>query len=223
MTLPEDRPDIGEKYSRATESSHLEVTPDRFGDVDMLIASGWTSDGLGARLYRLRMEWDFLNQRELAAASLSTAHAISMNRLKSLRSTMDALMVFALQHAARTRITAGDREVRLIAARALDMWICPNCKHCTGRGFTGGFGVPMVLCTACAGTGKRPLRLGSVESTNRFGLSLMGVMDRKTETFTAQMREFLRYRSRHAVGRDEAGRDIEQRLKTLRSTEAQED
>jgi hypothetical protein len=37
------------------------------------------------------------------------------------------------------------------------------------------------------------------------------------------MREFLRYRSRHAVGRDEAGRDIEQRLKTLRSTEAQED
>ena len=43
MTVPGDRPTIPERYARALESSHLEATPERQGDVDVLIAAGWAN------------------------------------------------------------------------------------------------------------------------------------------------------------------------------------
>ena len=53
-----DAPTIGERYSSATESSNLRAHPDRPGDVDLMIASGWIADGLATSLYRLRSEFD---------------------------------------------------------------------------------------------------------------------------------------------------------------------
>lgn len=58
MTNTDDRPTIQERYSRATQSSHLEVIERRTGDVDILIAAGWVGDSLGTLLYRLVAEWD---------------------------------------------------------------------------------------------------------------------------------------------------------------------
>ena len=74
MTGTEDRPTMAEQYSRAMESSHLEVTEER-GDVDFLIAAGWTGESLGTDLYRTRMEFDGLNKRELAMADTSPTSA----------------------------------------------------------------------------------------------------------------------------------------------------
>ncbi len=56
--LPEDRPTVTEKYATAIESDSLEVSTERRGDVDMLIAAGWTAESLGTALYRLRTEFD---------------------------------------------------------------------------------------------------------------------------------------------------------------------
>ena len=50
MTLPEDRPNVTERYSSALNSSHLEVPTDKRGDVDTLIASGCAREALGTRL-----------------------------------------------------------------------------------------------------------------------------------------------------------------------------
>jgi hypothetical protein len=49
---------MAERYSRALSSTHLEAVADERGSVDMLIAAGWVSEGLGTSLYRLRTEFD---------------------------------------------------------------------------------------------------------------------------------------------------------------------
>lgn len=52
-----ERRDLAERYSSAIESSHLEVTLE-MGDVDLLVAAGWTKESLGTALYRVMVEFD---------------------------------------------------------------------------------------------------------------------------------------------------------------------
>lgn len=55
---PEDnRMTMGERYGGATESSNLRVK-EGFGEADLLIASGWLPDPMGAKLFRLAREFD---------------------------------------------------------------------------------------------------------------------------------------------------------------------
>lgn len=58
MTAIEDRPSLPERYSRALESTHLELVLDERCSVDMLIACGWVKETLGTELFRLRSEFD---------------------------------------------------------------------------------------------------------------------------------------------------------------------
>lgn len=69
MTTDTDPPTIAERYQRATHSSHLRVQ-ERRGDVDYLIAAGWLREGLGAVMYRLRVEYDTV-RGEMRAAEAS--------------------------------------------------------------------------------------------------------------------------------------------------------
>lgn len=70
--MVDDRPSLPERYASAIESSHLEVLPTRCA-VDYLVAAGWTRDGLGAMLFRLRTEYDAVRgERTLA---ILNAHA----------------------------------------------------------------------------------------------------------------------------------------------------
>lgn len=60
MTSIDDdqKPTLGERYMRATTSTHLRLQEGRC-DVDLLIAAGWLKqDALGTLLYRLRGEFD---------------------------------------------------------------------------------------------------------------------------------------------------------------------
>ncbi len=65
MTSIEDRPTIGERYSSATESSNLKFDTQKRGDVDLLIAAGAIKDGLGAKLFRLCVEFDKADLRAI--------------------------------------------------------------------------------------------------------------------------------------------------------------
>lgn len=54
----EDRPNIEEQYTSATQASSLVVDADRSGSADKLIASGWSKSRLGSALMRLHSEAD---------------------------------------------------------------------------------------------------------------------------------------------------------------------
>lgn len=56
---------VQDRYSRSVTSSHLEVT-EFVGDVDALIAAGWLRDSLATSLWRLRVEYDQVDDRQLA-------------------------------------------------------------------------------------------------------------------------------------------------------------
>lgn len=220
MTLPEDRPSVGERYGRAMQSSHLQVTADKPGDVDVLIAAGWTADNLGCHLYRLRMQFDsFGRQRAPQSDGL-----VGVNCLTMMRPAKLALDAFALAQAVRAGLQADERAVLLIAGSALSVWISPNCDHCGGRGFNGGFGVPHERCNHCAGTGKRSPRLGRTDENHQFGRHLLALMDAKTEFVAKRMRDFLSQReSASRIRHGAAEQALSQRLGELRSTAAQED
>jgi len=98
MTL-DDRPNLEERYGRAVDSTHLEVRETRCS-IDYLIAAGWAAERLGAKLLRLRLEYDAIRgaQRQAkrnaidafaAAAAMDKAaradpdNAASLNRQAS--------------------------------------------------------------------------------------------------------------------------------------------
>ena len=221
MTLPEDRCTTAERYGRAMQSSHLQVTADKPGDVDVLVAAGWAYDGLGCKLYRLRVQFDGMNRKDAARPSNAR---VGVNCLTMLRPAKLAMDAFALARAVRAGLRADERAVLLIAGSALHAWISPNCDHCGGRGFNGGFDVPRELCNHCAGTGKRHSRLGRTDEDHHFGRHLLTLMDAKTEFVAKRMRVFLSQReSASKIRRGAAEQALVQRLGELRSTAAQED
>lgn len=54
----EDRPNVEEQYTSATQATSLVVDPDHSGAADKLIASGWSKSRLGSALLRLHSEAD---------------------------------------------------------------------------------------------------------------------------------------------------------------------
>ena len=191
MTGTEDRPTMAEQYSRAMESSHLEVTEER-GDVDFLIAAGWTGESLGTDLYRPRMEFDGLNKRELAMADTSLiARVMALAQMGSLHQTKQTLGRFALAHATRKKFDREPDAIMAVVGAALDVWLDPTCHHCGGRGFTGGFVGPMIWCSHCHHTGSRRVRLAKTEDAHQFGRSLLNEMDRKCDRVAGMMKRFL--------------------------------
>jgi hypothetical protein len=55
---------VADRYARAITSSHLEVT-EFTGDIDALVASGWCKESLATMLWRLRVEFDSVDAREV--------------------------------------------------------------------------------------------------------------------------------------------------------------
>ena len=112
---------MAERYSRALESSHLEVDVEHPGDVDVLIASGWVGPSLGSDLLRTRSEYDSVNKRELACAAESlVSRVVVLSSLSSLDATKRHVAGFAIQMATITKFDREPEEVLRIAAKALD-------------------------------------------------------------------------------------------------------
>lgn len=277
------RPDIEERHAQAIESDDLMVLLKRCS-VDYLVAAGWVRDGLGADLFRLRVEFDNARAdllqaqrnaadgaraannlerhatagaakaaaegdakkaaamrrdterardnakalREATEAAALTARNMILIHLKSLERTSQALHTFAVAFGARSRFYNLDA-IHAIVPRALQLWLDPNCPHCRGRGFSGGFGEPVRLCQECISTGKRingnpGFRLARSDSGHEFGRALLVEMDRKTERVVQAMKLYL-HSSR--VPDEEWGeaqaQALRQRLADLRSTQAEID
>ena len=120
-----------------------------------------------------------------------TERAMVLVHLKSLDDTSQALGKFALTLAAREARGLAEPAVRKIAGRALDFWLDPLCMACHGTGAVGGYGEPRNTCTACNGTTKRPVRMGTDERGHQFGRLLLAAMDSKTDYVQGRMRAFL--------------------------------
>ena len=56
--VDDDKPNIEEQYTSATQATSLVVDPDHSGSADKLIASGWSKSRLGSALLRLHSEAD---------------------------------------------------------------------------------------------------------------------------------------------------------------------
>lgn len=232
--MSDDKPMIDERYATALNSSHLEMSLEKRGAVDLLVAAGWVRDDLGTRLFRLRKDYldvlptldmahaertrlqaeaaeaeadarkdrseedaarlmaEALRLREEAAQTAMTAHVMALVHAPSLEPAKRSLGEFAGWLAARQQFRAPAVIVMAIAGRALDSWLDPLCHHCTGRGFTGGYSAPMVLCKSCGGTGIRHPRLGKTDAEHAFGRALLVEMDRKAERVARSMARFLR-------------------------------
>lgn len=192
---PNEVPTIGERYSKATESSDLRVRAERRGDVDALIAAGWIKDGLGPTLYRLLVEFDTVRAQLRGAASLSRIdRLLVLDRLKSLRLAHVALRVFAIEQAEEQRFFRPDRIVWFLTDRVLGVFLDPTCPHCAGRGFNGGShrGEPQVLCRPCRGAGHRRDQIGRDDQERAFAQHLLGQLDVTLDEVDRQMRAFMR-------------------------------
>lgn len=181
---------IEERYGRAINSSHLEVK-DTAGDVDVLIAAGWCGDGLGAMLTRLRIEFDAV-RGTISAAEIGETNRrmLVMMRLRTLREVTAAINEMAA-HLARGREWPAE-VVRGLAWRALSAWLDPNCQHCTGRGFTGGYDGPHVLCRPCGGSGSRRANIGRNDAEREFAARIGVVLEREAGAVKTQMQRYLR-------------------------------
>ncbi|CAB4159236.1 hypothetical protein UFOVP703_74 [uncultured Caudovirales phage] len=193
MTNNPDRPSIPERYTRALESSHLEVEGDHQGDVDVLIAAGWVKETLGTALYRARSEFDAVNKRELALVSTSLiARVVVLSKMTSLMRTREAVGRWALKQATVLKFMQPDAAVYRLSGQALDVWLDAACHHCGGKGFTGGYGLPQVLCKHCGATGSRRYRMGTNNQEHEFGRALLTRMDAKCDRVAKAMGRYLR-------------------------------
>lgn len=232
--MSNDRVTIAEQYSRAMRSTHLEVKPDR-GDLDMIVSAGVTAhrESLGVLLYRTRAEFDAAKRDALRAENMASRGEISeatsalamvLLELKTLRETKQALGDYAEKQATLHRVMLGPRHIATIAGRALEWWLDPTCRHCQGRGFSGGNGTPILWCQHCRSTGRRHMALDDNKDGHDFGRYLIDAMDMKCQRVARRISRYMR----HAQGkpREDAAThvaELQARLVELKRAEAQED
>ena len=86
MSDIEDRPTLGERYSSATNSSHLKLTKLDEGrcDLDIVVAAGWSGhdNSLGMLLYRLASEFDSVRSSQKLAVRQADMRATALNTLR---------------------------------------------------------------------------------------------------------------------------------------------
>lgn len=186
-----EAPTIAERYQCATSSSDLRVIDHRRGDVDMLIAAGW-SDPLGASLYRLQGEYDQA-ARDIMRMGSETDAIMAMGKLKSLTATRVQLVRFATDAAKRWRVSLDPQVIGILAGQCLSAFLERNCQKCHGTGRTGGYdGKSPGLCRTCKGTGKAKDTIGINPDQRFFAQRLLMLMDSGVSEAARQMIGVLR-------------------------------
>lgn len=85
------------------------------------------------------------------------------------------------------------RAIATLIGQVLDAWLDRLCYRCSGRGFTGGWSKPKVMCPSikqggCGGMGsKRSARFGNTNAEHFFGLWLLNVLDTKVQGAMGRM------------------------------------
>ena len=127
-----------------------------------------------------------------------TERALILSHLSGLHSTKAALGRHAVVLATKTRFMRPNRDALILAGRVLDVFLNPNCPHCSGRMFTGGGrhedSGPQVICRPCGGTGKRRGALGKDDEERRFAGGLLSDIEQKASQFEQQVARHMRER-----------------------------
>lgn len=142
--IADDVVTIGERYASATHSSDLTPRMDGMTDADVLLAAGIAAGGderllIALKLWRMRVNGD-------------------MDGLYSVVGRADGWMSGYLSRKGNRPIPKAARMA--LVADTMKWWLHPTCSYCNGHGFIE---VPdtnrlsTVACTACHGTGQRPL------------------------------------------------------------------
>lgn len=184
---------VAERYASAIESSNLRTKLDRRCDTDMLMAASWANSPLGANLSRLRTEFDSAKAEVRGQGATSQIDMVlALSKMPSLTSVKNELGRFAVRQATLRRFMEPDSVVLALVGQALQMFLDPTCHRCNGVGYTGGYGLPEVVCKHCDG-GKRTFRLaGRTESQREFLKFLMAQMEASAGFAEDQMRKLLR-------------------------------
>jgi len=83
---------------------------------------------------------------------------------------------------------AHQQSMARLVGKVLDVWLDRLCDPCEGRGFSGGYGTPKIMCTKCGGSGsRRQGQLSPDNSEHQFGLWLLNVLDSKCSGSMRQM------------------------------------
>lgn len=153
-----------------------------------------------------------------------TAKAMAMVYLKTLDEAKEAVGGYARWLANRSRFIQSDAVVNKLAAKALQLFLDATCSTCSGRGFSGGFNAPRVLCTTCGATGRSHYHLSKTEPNSAFVRALLAEMDMKCHRVERAMVAMLRnMKQRPAPVESAEHRALQARLAELRSHSAQED
>lgn len=174
-----EAPTIAERYSKASSSSDLRVIDHRRGDVDLLIAAGW-SDPLGVSLCRLQSEYDQAAQ-DIQRMGCETDAMMALGRLKSLTSTRVQLVRFAKDAATRWRMNLDPQVIGILVGQCLSAFLERNCLKCHGTGRVGGYdGKAPGLCRSCKGSGKAKDTIGINNEERFFASRILMLMDAGT-------------------------------------------
>jgi hypothetical protein len=92
-------------------------------------------------------------------------------------------------------VAAGQHHLAIacLIGQVMDAWLDRLCYRCNGRGFSGGWSTPKIMCPSlkqggCDGTGsKRLARFGSSNAEHFFGLWVLNVMDSKVQASMGRM------------------------------------
>lgn len=168
---------IEESYTSAGNASDLTVKAEQRGDVDVLIAAGWTPGLLGGVLMRLHSEWDGAARKRHMD---ETEAFLLFSQLKTLRRAVDGIAAWAARK--------GHKEPRTLANAVLIYWLHDICQPCEGRGHEVIPGTPALgaACKRCGGSGKRKPPGGEA------GKAALNMMDRDIQVARSMMRLRLR-------------------------------
>jgi len=168
---------IEESYTSAGNAADLTVRPDQRGDVDVLIAAGWTPGLLGGALMRLHSEWDGAAKKRHMD---ETDAFLLFGQLNSLRRAVDGVAAWAERK--------GHKEPRTLANAVLIYWLHDSCQPCLGRGYAVIGDTPVLgrPCRTCGGSGKRNPPGGEA------GRAALNMMDACVQAARSSMRLRLR-------------------------------
>lgn len=116
-----DKPTLEERYSSATHASNLKVEADRAGQVDTIIAMGWSPSRVGAALMRLHSEWDGCAKPRRMTPGAIEAVAATLPRMED-----GGRMVLDLATARQTANEWHQRELKMLFGKLKTL---PEVRH----------------------------------------------------------------------------------------------
>ena len=172
MTISDDAPSMAERYATAISTSDLRVRTGGRKAADVIAASGMAG-GCGAVFARARAEFDFAHSELRGKVPAVDARMIACTKMPSLKDAKAEAINMAIRHEWGLEPAV----IVKMAWQALSSWLDPICAPCDGRGFTGGYDGPQVICTRCRGSGKRRDNIGKHDAERRLVTWLVAQFD----------------------------------------------